>query len=456
MALVLNHARRIIVGLFAVIYLVSYFLEFPPLATIGTILLIMSVALAFPTLPATNTRVCAGLFIIGGLLLFIRGATIDMWLTALAKNSGLVTLFVAVPLISLPIYYDSYEAELKNVALRHLSGVWGFCLLVAVVTHLLGVVISIGAVPLVYELFKNNAKLYKAEKLFLAALLQGYMTTGFWSPAWASMPVVTNNLNLSWVSIIPWGIAFTVLSIGLSLLLIFLDIRQNPSRYQRLIPDPSVQVNWSKVLTLVSLISGFIGAIILVDLLTGWELMVIISLVALGFPLAAALILGKAPKLKSSLQKYYNVSLLKVKTEIVLFTAAGFLGKSLELSGVGKHIPALLPSWLHNFPLLTVLLLMTVMILISLPGIHPVVTGSALVGAINPLTLGLSPFIFGMTILTGWSLAIMLSPFSAISLIIGGLENIPSWNVSLKGNGFFGILPLLLMSAILAALSTIL
>jgi hypothetical protein len=74
--------------------------------------------------------------------------------------------------------------------------------------------ISIASVPLVYELLKGNAELYKAKRPFLSSLLQGYMTSGFWSPAWASVTVVTHQLNLPWLSIVPLGLVFTVLTIG--------------------------------------------------------------------------------------------------------------------------------------------------------------------------------------------------------------------------------------------------
>lgn len=449
----LTHFRRLIVALFAVIYLVNYFLKIPQLSILSSFLIIIIVLQALPDLPKTNLRVCLGLLIIGGLLLIFKGASPALWLSALVKNAGLVTLFVAVPLIGLPLYYDKYEAELKNLALRHLTGVWGFCLLIAIVSHLLGVIISIGAVPLIYELFKNNARLYKAEKLFLVALLQGYMATGFWSPAWASMAVVTHNLAIPWLSIIPFGLLFTVMAISLSLFLIYLEIRRNPGSYQNLTPDYNVTVSWQKIITLVLLIGGFIGAIILVDIATSWELLIIIPLVSILFPPVAAVLLRKGPQLKKGLQNYYFVSLLKVKNEIILFTAAGFLGKALEVSGISQVIPQLLPPWLQHYPLFTIIFLMSIMILISLPGIHPVVTGSALVGAIDPITLGLTPMIFGLTILTGWALSILLSPFSAVSLILSGLEGIPSWNISLKLNGPFGVALLGIMGVVLAAFS---
>jgi len=451
----LTHFRRIIIALFAVIYLFNYFYGSSQLTTFCSILLIFIVAQALPDLPKTNLRVCLGLLIIGGLLLILKGASPALWLAAISKNAGLVTLFVAVPLIGLPLNYDRFEEELKNLALRHLTGVWGFCLLIAIVTHLLGVIISIGAVPLVYELFKNNARLYNAEKLFIIALLQGYMTTGFWSPAWASMAVVTHSLAIPWLNIIPWGIVFAIIGLTLSQFLIFLELRRRSGIYHNLTPDLQVKVDWKKIIILILLIAGFIGAIILIDLATGWDLLTIIPIVSLLFPLGTAFILRKGSQMRQGFRNYYTNSLLKVKNEVVLFTSAGFLGKALEVSGVGEIIPQLLPAWLHDYPLVTIFMLMSIMILVSMPGIHPVVSGSALVGAINPATLGISTMVFGLTILTGWALSILLSPFSAISLIMSGYEGVPSWNISLKLNGPFGVLLLVVMSFVIAALSQV-
>ncbi|MBZ4653466.1 MAG: hypothetical protein JG781_805 [Peptococcaceae bacterium] len=78
---------------------------------------------------------------------------------------------------------------------------------------------------------------------------------------------------------------------------------------------------------------------------------------------------------------------MKVNNEMVLFTAAGFLGKSLEFAGVSKIIPQLIPSWLSQYHFLSILFLMLIIVLVSLTGIHPVVTGSTLVGAIDPLSV---------------------------------------------------------------------
>lgn len=440
------HFRRILTISFAILYLTNYFLHSPSLSALTSILLILVVALAFPELPKTNFKVSAGLVLLGCAILIIKGVPLQGWLQAASKNAGLATLFLTVPLMGLPLSYENYQEELKHVAQKHMTHVWTFLLLTAVVAHILGVIISLGAVALVYELFRENARLYKAERLFIAALLQGYMTSGFWSPGWASIALITHNLRLPWLSLVPVGVALTVAALAISLFWLYLQIKQRPDRYPPLNPDNAVAVNWSYIYTILVLAAALIFAIILFNLFTAWETLVIIPVVAAVFPLAAGLAQRKMPQYKKGMLNYYDKTLIKVKSEVVLFAAAGFLGKALELSGVSRVIPELLPAWFSQSAFLTILGLMLIMIVISLSGIHPVVTGSALVGALNPASLGLSPFIFALTIIGGWAISIMVSPFSAANLIVSGLSGKASWEIGLRINGPFGLLILLTLA----------
>lgn len=448
-----KHLRQFFMLSFAACYLSNYFLRLPWLTVVTSLLLIVVIAQAITGLPRTNFRVCTGLFLIGAVILFLSEASFLDWLAAVHKNAGLIALFITLPLFGMPLQYENYQLELKHIAEKYLTSVWAFCLLIMLVTHILGIVISLGVVVLVYTLFRETAGMYKAEGLFLLALMQSYMTTGFWSPAWASMAVVTHELQIPWIFLIPLGILLSILALALSLLLIFIKIKRSPGKYLTLTPNPSVMVHKPYMYTMLALVGGLILAVVALSYYTKWEILVIIPLVALFFPLAAAFFQRKMPQYQSEMRKYYSESLFKVKNEVVLFTAAGFLGKSLELSGIEKTIPGLLPVWLSSSVFSTILFLMLIMIAVSLIGIHPVITGSALIGALDPAALGLSSFIFAETMLCGWALTIMLSPFSAINLIMGGMTGRPSWDISLKLNWFYGILMMVILASVLTMLN---
>lgn len=448
----LKDIRRLLIIIFALIYITNYFFPIPLLFHIYFLLLLFVVLQAMPQLPKTNLRVCLSLFAIGSIILLINQASLSQWTQAFTKNAGLVTLFVAIPLIRLPFFYEDYQNALKQLAQKHMSNVWSFCLLTSVSVHLLGAVISLGSIPLVYELFKENARLYKADKLFLAAILQGYMTTCFWSPALASMAVITETLHIPWLQIVPIGLMLTVVSLSITLFWIYLEIRLHPARFQALTSDPETQVNWPHIITVVVLLITLIGAIVLFDLFTDWQLLIIIPIVSLLFPITSALIQGKVSLFKNGMNNYYKLSLFKINNEVVLFTAAGFLGKSLEISGFGKYIPQIIPPWLNNYPFISILFLMILMVIIALLGIHPVVTASALVGSVNPMVLGFPPFIFAITILCGWAISILISPFSGMSLVTSGLVGLPPWDISIKINGPLGLVILFVLAGVITLL----
>jgi hypothetical protein len=150
---------------------------------------------------------------------------------------------------------------------------------------------------------------------------------------------------------------------------------------------------------------------------------------------------------------YFNVRILNVKNEVALLTAAGFFGKALELAGIQSAVTYLLPSNLADFPFLGIISIMMVFVITVHFGMHPVIAGSAMVVSLAPQSLGLSQFMFGFVLITGWALGILLSPFSATNMVTGGLVGEPSWNISTKRHGIFGLSMLVLLSGVLALLS---
>lgn len=449
------HFKRNMIIFFAVLHLTNYFIKSSFLFYVCCGLLTYIFVSAVRVLPKVTRRVSLALMLTGICLMFWKGMTLNAWLLCIDKNGNLATLFILVPIMFLPFNYGDYQKELKHVAKTHMQNLLPFCVLTFSVAHIFGVVISVGAVNLVYELFRNNAKLYNAEKTFMASLLRGYCSSGFWSPAWASILVVTTQMNIAWTQIIPWGIGFFLISLVLDTIAVWFKIRQNPEKYPRLKTDEHVEVDWKQIYILVGLATALICIIAVISKITPWDLIVIIPVVAIVFPIAVALLQNKMPNYKLGIKEYYDKSVLKVRSQVALFTAAGFLSKALEYSGVGAMIPKLLPIWMSQYPVFLIGSIMLLMIVPSLVGLHPVAIGTALVATIVPTSIGLTDMGFALTIIVGWALAILISPFSATSLIAGGLINCSPWDISLGFNGKFGFFNVLFFSILISLINSL-
>ena len=154
-----------------------------------------------------DRRVSLALMAMGVCLMFWKGMPFDAWLRCIDKNGNLATLFILVPMMFLPFDYGDYQRELKHVAQAHMQSLLPFCMLTFLVAHIFGVIISIGAVTLVYELFKNNAKLYNAEDTFMRSFLREYCTSGIITCVGVYSDCYIRNED-SWIRIIPWAMAF--------------------------------------------------------------------------------------------------------------------------------------------------------------------------------------------------------------------------------------------------------
>jgi len=447
------YLKRILILTFAGLHLANYFIESTVLFYICCSLQVYIFVSAIMELPKLNSRVSLGLMGIGVALMLWKKMPLEAWFLAVDKNGGIATLFIAVQMMFLPFFYDDYQEELKKVAKVYMRSLVPFGILTFLVSHIFGVIIGIGAVALVYELFKKNAELYDAENVFMSSLMRGYCTSGFWSPAWASILVVTTQMKVPWASIIPWGLVFTLLLCIVNTVSIWFKMKRNPDKYPILKAEDDLKVDWSQVYKLVALALALILSILTMSLITPWDLMIIIPIVSIIFPIIAAFIQSKWGKYREGMQRYFDKSTIKVQGEVVLFTAAGFLSKALEYSGVGAMIPRLIPDWMSQYPGLLIASIMLLMILPSLAGVHPVAIGTALATTVVPESIGLTKFSFALTIVAGWAFAIQFSPFSAVSLIAGGLVNRFPWEISLGLSGKYGVFCVILFSFILAGIN---
>ena len=99
---------------------------------------------------------------------------------------------------------------------------------------------------------------------------------------------------------------------------------------------------------------------------------------------------------------------------------------------------------------------MLIMILPAMLGIHPVVTGTALVASIIPEAFGLTEMTFVLIIITGWLLSTMCSPFTATSTLVSGCSGKPPWDIGLGLNGVFGAAAMVVFSVIIVLVGPLL
>lgn len=446
-----NSIRRVAMLSFAALYITNLYVKNRALSLVGSILLVLVVLLTLPVLGKVNRIVCIMLLLFGSGILLKEKVPIETWLDTFSWNAGLAALFITIPMLSIPLFYENYHEELRLFVHKYVRSSLSFYFITMVMTHIFGLVIMIGSIPLMYELFHENAKLYHAEGQFISALVHGQISAGFWSPVWSSMIIITYNLHVPWIRFVPFGILFSLLFFLLCMTWCWFSTKHTDVHQIEL--DKTITTNWGALLKIGGLTILPIILIILLNSTSGFSIMSVIPIVSFFYPLLMALVQNKWQAYGHEMARYVNTRILDVKNEVALLTLAGFFGKSLEIAEMQNAIVYLLPKSALEYPYIAILSLMLIFVLTAHLGLHPVIAGSALVVAIRPEMIGLSTFMFGFSLIVGWALGILLSPFSATNMLAGSIAHRSSWYFSMRRHGFLGLSAICIFSALLALLA---
>ncbi|NLC77775.1 MAG: hypothetical protein GX750_09185, partial [Clostridia bacterium] len=154
-----------------------------------------------------------------------------------------------------------------------------------------------------------------------------------------------------------------------------------------------------------------------------------------------------------AVKTYFAARFLNIKMEIVLFGLIGVLGAAMEtvpfealLSGFLEMVMSLG----YGGTFILSLALVYVISVAALVGVHPLVSLTILLVAVNPAAVGLSPLFVGYLLLGGYGIALINSPFSGTLLLVSGQLDHSPWEVGLKWNKFYLLLyPSLLVGLML-------
>ena len=450
----MTREKDIINGLviaFVLFRLFSYFVyDAPLLQTLSALILIIVPAYTIPKLSITSKLVMTMMLAVGVSLLVYVGADAAQWQRAVLQNGTLIMMLVCVPMISMPLHYRDYQRELKTLVQIKMRNVMSFLTLVSAFTHILAVVMNIGAIIISYTLMRPIASAYNADHQTLKTVSRGYFSSGFWSPAWGSVIIYAIHTDVHWVRVIPVGIAFGVLFNAISLLGINSEVKRSPEHFQAAASEPDTKVDKPAIYTMALIMVFMIGSIIVINAATGWSLMLVVTFVSLTFPLLAALVQRLCSAYRSQLRQYYDISLVKAREQVALFTLVGFLAFALNASGVVAVLVELLPDWLHNTPVAMVAAIILTIALPTLVGVHPTATGTALAVTLQPAVLGLASYTFALALLTGWVIGTLIAPFGVVAMLLSNINGRSIYANSLLLNWKFALVCVIVFSPLIS------
>lgn len=431
--------------------IIQYFVRLPALQA----LLAVSATAAFLG-SATHARKLPRFF---SVLMFAAGAALTLWkgegIAAMAQgitaNLPLLTLLVLVPLLSIPFklggFFDAILFYLKRLGRSPRKLFAG----ITSVLFVMGPILNLGAIRIVHELVKE---LRLNASMLSKAYLVGFSTTILWSPYYAAVGIVLLYLHVSVGSYMLYGFGLALLFLLVGNVLFGWWARTRPLAVgpgdgEAEEGEETERTHRGKIRRL----PVWIGALMLITLAaeawTHWSMLVLVSLLALLFPLVWSLTSGAWDAFRAQLIDFRDRSVPMMHNETMMYISAGFFGQALKGSSFGNGVSLLMNELAARSFLLFALFIVVTMLAVTFVGIHQVVVVTVLATQMDPAALGTSKEILAMVVMLAWGASSILSPVNPINLLVSGLVNKSSLDVGLRDNGVYLLVTCALGLAIL-------
>jgi hypothetical protein len=164
----------------------------------------------------------------------------------------------------------------------------------------------------------------------------------------------------------------------------------------------------------------------------GLSILTLISTLSVSLTLIVMLLRHRLPGI-ARVGGFVTEGLPRMSGELVLFLSAGVLAAGISTAVAASGVD-LTPA---SFGPTQASLLLILMVLLSIVGIHPVISVTTASGLILPAAP--DPNLLAMTFLMTWAAGVCVSPFSGLSLAIQGRYGINAFGF-LRWNGLFALL----------------
>ncbi|HHX66709.1 MAG TPA: hypothetical protein GX708_01455 [Gallicola sp.] len=322
-----------------------------------------------------------------------------------------------------------------NLAMRFMNTELKFYSLTALIVSFFGVFINLGSIPFVYQLLFNHSKNFP-ENLMYKAISRGFFPNMMWAPSCIAVAVIIEYFNFSWQELAPMGFTLAVLAHFLSIFIEkFISLKNGNEISIELVANSLSKKDTLKLLALVIVL---ITSVVFFDFVTGKSFLVIMSLVSLIVPVILAVIYHKINVLKKE-TKEYILSLNDKNNECILFFAIGFFAYALRYTNIGEYITLVLSTLGFNSPITLIPFFILLVLGLSIIGVHPIITIStiSLTVPINQLPISIEQLAFSLLI--GYSLYQLVSPFSTAVLVLTGITHKNPLDISIKINKLYVI-----------------
>ncbi|WP_096201526.1 hypothetical protein [Bacillus sp. FJAT-45350] len=359
-------------------------------------------------------------------------------LEGLLINLPILTLLLLVPLIAIPMkmsgYFQAasyYMDQWKKDSKKTYMGLSGFISLV-------GPILNLGSIRITHDMVES----LKIKPAILAkAYLVGFSTTMLWSPYFASVALVLFYVDVRILDYMFIGLTLAIIQLIVGYLL-FRSWEKKDKESFSAKEGPKVEkdgevIYKTKLLKLASMLAFLILFLLFLEYITPLPMLLLVSLIAILFPIVWGLFTTQWGSLRVEFQQYKERLSGSMNNEIVLFLCAGLFGNALANSVFANSVEAFITSIASFSFLVFVLFVIGIISLFAFIGIHQIVVVPILAMQIDASVIGTSPLALALLFTLAWSMSSIISPLNATNMLVSGIVKRDGITIGLMWNGIY-------------------
>jgi fucose 4-O-acetylase-like acetyltransferase len=275
----------------------------------------------------------------------------------------------------------------------------------------------------------------------LISVLRGFALVPLVAPTSVAVAILTRELpQLSWSMLLPYGIAASMVLLGVGWLL-------EQRRFRRISSERAVLEQWPQgTLQLLVLVLAIFTVMAVLVVLTDLK---VSAAAMLAVPSITLLYMVWRERSLATVLKESATQVAAMTNEMTIFAASAILGVALSSVIPGDALSGLVAStggvWLVAvggmlmLPLLSAIGVIPITVLSIQAGLLPQLIGE-----------GMDPLLISVALVIGFSLAMMLSPFGPSVMLLSRFGQVSRWQIAFRWNGVFVMIAVPLLLALLA------
>ena len=325
-----ERVQGILIGFLAIGFIVLQLVPAVEIQTLVSLIILSVIIWVLPGIRGSTLVISLFLLITAVTLMIYYRVPVQEWVGSMRINLTLVAIFLLVPLLGIPVKTGGYVEALKMVLSKIMNEPHFFYLGTKLLTHVLGIVLNIGAVSIVSKL--TEASNIKSPRLVANAINRGFVSTIFWSPYFSAMALILSQLPIKWSSIVLYSMGLSVISLLLSFFLDrqFIQAHIQTDKEAPSFDEEEMRAAKRKVAELFFYLFVITAAVLVLEFMTSSSIVLMICLVSLSFPLLWCVLKGKGADYFREFKDHLFLGIPRMRKEIVLFLIAGFFSGALK------------------------------------------------------------------------------------------------------------------------------